>query len=520
MFSVILPGMFATQTCFQGRFGEETGSNQFGGAIMIHQQTPDSHEVVARFQYVELTYMGQAFRLGRYPIHFHINGDVLDDTYVRGCSIHNTFNRAINTHHTHNVLIEHNVVYDVMGGALFLEDGIEFGNIFQYNLVVFVKTSSSLLNDDITPAAFWITHPNNTVQHNNVAGGTHFGYWYRMLEHPEGPSFTTEICPRKIPLGVFQNNTAHSVGWYGLWIFEFYTPMEGGLCSSTIPTPAKFYTLTVWNSFRGAEWVECGPIQFHNFVLANNFKANIEMYFIRNVDKTQQNNHKGALLKDSVLIGRLNNDDHPPCTQKAIVLPFSNGLLVDGVKFINFDKTNGHQCSGLGTVKIICTCNFRCAAWRYHFQRVEWYNAAAKALLEWEHQVELLDVDGTLTGKGSMVRVVSESDLYPKDKCTAIKEFSVQYPAQVCTSDVKFVRFAFSKPDPESLMFKNVTMTVAGRGTSIVPWIKKRATHAKGWMALLEAGQYHTMAFENAEHISNFSYIGTYSGLEVSLSKW
>lgn len=66
-------------------------------------------------------------RLGRYPIHFHLNGD-MSGSYVRGAAIHNTFNRAINVHGTHNVLIEHNVAYKVMGGAFFLEDGIETGN--------------------------------------------------------------------------------------------------------------------------------------------------------------------------------------------------------------------------------------------------------------------------------------------------------------------------------------------------------------------------------------------------------
>jgi hypothetical protein len=42
------------------------------------------------------------------------------------------------------------------GGAVFLEDGVEIGNVLQGNLAVFVQTSSSLLNEDITPAAFWV----------------------------------------------------------------------------------------------------------------------------------------------------------------------------------------------------------------------------------------------------------------------------------------------------------------------------------------------------------------------------
>ena len=47
--------------------------------------------------------------------------------------------------------IERNVIYDIMGGAYFLEDGVEIGNKFRYNLAVFVKTSSTSINEDITP---------------------------------------------------------------------------------------------------------------------------------------------------------------------------------------------------------------------------------------------------------------------------------------------------------------------------------------------------------------------------------
>lgn len=43
------------------------------------------------------------------------------------------------------------MIYNIMGGAFFIEDGIETGNVIQYNLAVFVKQSTSLLNDDITP---------------------------------------------------------------------------------------------------------------------------------------------------------------------------------------------------------------------------------------------------------------------------------------------------------------------------------------------------------------------------------
>lgn len=55
--------------------------------------------------------------------------------------------------------------------------------------------------------------------HNAVAGGSHFGYWYRILDRPDGPSYSPSYCPKKIPFGKFFNNSVHSVGRIGLWIF-------------------------------------------------------------------------------------------------------------------------------------------------------------------------------------------------------------------------------------------------------------------------------------------------------------
>ena len=37
-----------------------------------------------------------------------------------------------------------------------LTDGVEIGNVFRGNLAIFIRTSSSLVNEDLTPAAFWV----------------------------------------------------------------------------------------------------------------------------------------------------------------------------------------------------------------------------------------------------------------------------------------------------------------------------------------------------------------------------
>ena len=53
-----------------------------------------NEKVVVQMSNVELYYMGQAFRLGRYAIHFHLNGE-LADSYVKSCAFHKSFNRFV-----------------------------------------------------------------------------------------------------------------------------------------------------------------------------------------------------------------------------------------------------------------------------------------------------------------------------------------------------------------------------------------------------------------------------------------
>lgn len=111
-------------------------------------------------------------------------------------------------------------------------------------------------------AAFWATNPNNTYIHNAVAGSTHFGWWYRILDHPEGPSFTTDYCPKNIPFGRHHNNSVHSTGRFGLWIFPGYTPTATGACNDNVPGTATFTDFTAYSNDKGGENVHSTNIQF------------------------------------------------------------------------------------------------------------------------------------------------------------------------------------------------------------------------------------------------------------------
>ncbi|KAM4688908.1 fibrocystin-L [Discoglossus pictus] len=504
-------GEFATQTCFQGRFGEEIGSDQFGGCIMFHAPKPSKQLSVGRIEYVEVFHAGQAFRLGRYPIHWHLMGDLQFKSYVRGCAIHQTYNRAVTIHNTHHLLVENNVIYDIMGGAFFIEDGIEHGNVLQYNLAVFVRQSTSLLNDDVTPAAFWVTNPNNTIRHNAAAGGTHFGFWYRMHNNPDGPSYDPSICQKRVPLGEFYNNTVHSQGWFGIWIFEEYYPMETGSCGSTTPKPAVFNSLTTWNCQKGAEWVNGGALQFHNFSMINNELAGIETKRVLSSYVGGWGETSGAVIKNALIVGHLDELGlgSSYCTSRGIVLPFDEGLTIASAKFMNFDRPD---CAAIGVTSITGLCLDRCGGWSAKFGGIQYFNVPNKAGFRWEHEVVLIDVDGTLAGKVGN-KVVPESGLLDPSQCSKSPDWSVGYTGYVCNASVSFHRLAFNNPWPSSLNAKDVIISNAF-GISTVPYLPKRLTHKPGWMALLPNSQSFNWYFHDVDFITNISYTSTFYGFK------
>lgn len=213
-------GLLSRNIVFRGD-PETSSTDQYGGNIFIHSQGDDS--VIARLSYVEFTQVGQAFKVGRYAVHFHMIGAV-HRSYAIGNSVHEGFNRAFTMHGTHHLRLLDNVVCQVKGHNFFVEDAVEKYNVIRGNLVMGTERSWSLLNTDQTPASFWITHPDNEIDGNAAAGSDRYGYWYDLQDTAMGPSSDVGGCPNNARVGTFINNTAHSNGRYGLRIFHNMIP--------------------------------------------------------------------------------------------------------------------------------------------------------------------------------------------------------------------------------------------------------------------------------------------------------
>jgi hypothetical protein len=112
-----------------------------------------------------------------------------------------------------------------MGHAIFLETGLEKNNVIENNLVMTVERSTSLLNSDMSPSAFWMSNPDNILRGNHAAGALNSGFLLDFPWRPEGPTIANVVgaCPEGMKLGEFSDNEAHS-NRYGLLIYEDYVP--------------------------------------------------------------------------------------------------------------------------------------------------------------------------------------------------------------------------------------------------------------------------------------------------------
>lgn len=227
---------------------------QFGGHTAYIQNATVNLEGLEFFN------MGQGGRLGRYPVHWHLMGDVTGQ-YIKRSSLHDLFARCVTIHSSNYLLIQDTVCYDTYGHMYYQEDGDEYYTSFIRNLAVKTRPVGRSSSDQVTgsykyagcadhppglrlqfmdyvPSGFWITNTNVTMI-GNVAVNHDFGFWIRvepMFAEPDYKAGCQVCAPTcgQVPQHmftfnsngmIFKDNVAHSndVGW---WVKENWQPNE------------------------------------------------------------------------------------------------------------------------------------------------------------------------------------------------------------------------------------------------------------------------------------------------------
>lgn len=252
-------GLLTRNVHVTSRFGRDS---LLGGHVMF---TGDAQ---VRVSDVEFSRLGQPGILGRYPVHWHLMGEA-PGTYVRRSSVHHGLQRGIIVHGTHRATVEENVVFDVRGHGVYVEDGSEQGTVIRGNLAALARKvrlehviEGSTRADrhdgrDTRASNFWLATANAIVTGNVAAGSEHgFGYWYDLAtgngHHPRngGNSFT---------MGEFRGNVAHSQSADAGTALDYH-PMEAGtaLRFDGENFRATFRDLHAWKNMNTAVWMQCG----------------------------------------------------------------------------------------------------------------------------------------------------------------------------------------------------------------------------------------------------------------------
>ena len=196
-------------------------------------------------------------------------------------------------------------------------------------------------------------------------------------------------------------------------------------------------------------------------------------------------------------------------------MPYARGLLTDGVTFINFDEAG---IAAFGVTHVAGKSGPNNGGFTYSTRNLTFINSPNKVAYRWQSEAVFHDLDGTLTGLTGG-KVIPDAGILPPDHCTSsVPEFSVGVPGSKCTEVIKFHRWSFNRPVPNSLLFKDAEFRNV-HGAVISKWEKKRMTHKKGWMVLLVSAMEHTLTFVDAEHITNITYHGTFYDFTVRILK-
>lgn len=261
-------------------------TSRFGSDSLLGGHVIFTDDARVRVSDVEFSRLGQPGRLGRYSVHWHLMGEA-PGTYVRRSSVHHGLQRGIIVHGTHRASVEENVVFDVRGHGVYVEDGSEQGTVIRGNLAALARkvrrehiiegNADANRHDgrDARASNYWFATANSQVVGNVAAGSEHgFGFWYDLStgngHHPRNGQ-------NSHVMGEFRANVAHSQSVDAGTALDYH-PLEAGtaLRFDGENFRGTFRDLHAWKNMNSAVWVQCaidvpGLVSVGNRVGAINF---------------------------------------------------------------------------------------------------------------------------------------------------------------------------------------------------------------------------------------------------------
>ena len=223
-----LPGPFSVMGC------------NCNPAIGRTQCTLGLHTVLSgpglmRMQYIRVEKAGQRGIRGKYPLHLHYVNKC-PDCLFQGNAVEFSQQRGIIVHETHLASVVDNVLNDVRGAGLFIEDGNEMYNKFMYNVVICPWAKSSTTKHGCTvagtdngqadttlnQAGIWSLTPVNYLVGNRFANSFN-GMFYDTGSSRNGQQGAKGLVDTLFtPVLRVEGNTLHGHGRFGSYILQYW----------------------------------------------------------------------------------------------------------------------------------------------------------------------------------------------------------------------------------------------------------------------------------------------------------
>jgi hypothetical protein len=317
--------------------GQNSAGSNFGGHLMMMEGS------AVELSHVEITGMGQAGRLGRYPLHWHIAGNRLG-SFVENSSIHSNFQRGVVVHRTNDLKVRNNAIVDTFGHMVFIESSNEVRNHFEGNLLMLTRPMPSAWRniniefehqrDEV--AGFWLSNMHNRVMNNHVAGILHgHGYWVvdgafstprdrdfcidGVINQPFGgchlgPSSAYNAIRQSATVLEFRDNVASNIRAASEWNGSFhFDPVGSGIFFEDLPLQTNAPTIlrntqaykigmsAIWGTMKGelAQSITTRTPVIDGLIVADVRTATFNA-----------EHHRSLALRNAVLFGT--TDNQPP----------------------------------------------------------------------------------------------------------------------------------------------------------------------------------------------------------------
>ncbi len=166
---------------------------------------------------------------GKYCLHFHMMSDCPTCVFKNN-AIEGSHQRGIIIHSTHSSTVEGNVLYNVRGAGIYIEDGNEMYNNVKYNVVTcpfpfkdsvlhgctIPGTSNRDADTSLNQSGIFTRAATNSLTGNRVSNSFN-GMFLLADGKGRGPTSAGQVCESAAKLARWEGNTFHGNGRFGTY---------------------------------------------------------------------------------------------------------------------------------------------------------------------------------------------------------------------------------------------------------------------------------------------------------------